>query len=159
MRLVGDTGIAVGMQQATGTSAEGCSDDTTPPPPPPPPPPPSTFSIVVISGPGSGAPGDTLTFVVEVRENENRAHQDQTVDFSIPPGDGNVSLGSTSETTGSNGRAQTTLILGNSASGSYTITATLSNDSCEGEWDCHLTTTNNILHTCDKRSWVWDVCC
>ena len=92
---------------------------------------PSTFTITVVSGPGSGAPGDTLTFVVEVRENEVAA-SGETVNFSITSGDGNASLGSTSETAGHNGQvgqAQTTLILGNNASGSYTIRAELNSDS------------------------------
>ena len=94
----------------------------------------STFSIVVISGPGSGAPSDTLTFIVEVRENGSPV-QGETVDFSITSGDANASLGSTSETTGHNGQvgqAQTTLILGNNASGSYTIEATSNEQSVTG---------------------------
>ena len=95
----------------------------TSPPPPPPPPPPSTFSINVVTSPGSGEPGDTLTFAVEVQQ-DGTLTQGLTVDFSITSGDGNASLGSASETTGSNGQAQTTLILGSSASGSYTIRAT-----------------------------------
>ena len=45
----------------------------------------------------------TLTFVVEVRE-DGTATSGETVDFSITAGDGNATLGSTSETTGSNGR-------------------------------------------------------
>ena len=77
-------------------------------------PPDPRFSIVVISGPGSGAPGDTLTFVVEVRE-DGTAAPGETVDFSITAGDGNATLGSASETTGSDGQAQTTIILGNNA--------------------------------------------
>ena len=86
-------------------------------------PPPPTYSIHVISGPGSGAPGSQLTFVVEVREDGSPA-PNQSVTFSITSGDANASLGSASETTGSNGQAQTTLILGSNASGSYTIRAT-----------------------------------
>ena len=91
----------------------------------------STFTIVAISGPGSGAPGNTLTFIVEVRE-DGAAESGERVDFSITSGDGNASLGSTSETAGHNGQvgqAQTTLILGSNASGSYTIRAELSSDS------------------------------
>ena len=76
------------------------------------------------NGPGSGAPGDTLTFVVEVRE-DGTAASGETVDFSITAGDGNATLGSASETTGSDGQAQTTIILGNSATGAYIITATV----------------------------------
>ena len=84
----------------------------------------------MISGPGSGAPGDTLTFVVEVRR-DGTAASGQTVDFSITSGDGNASLGSASEMT-SNGQAQTTLILSSSASGSYSITATSQGQSVSG---------------------------
>ena len=94
-------------------------------------PPPSTFTIEVVSDPGSGAPGDTLTFVVEVRAN-GAAAPNQTVDFSITSGDGNASLGTEDATTGSNGQAQTTLILGNNASGSYAITATSQGQSVSG---------------------------
>ncbi len=108
----------------------GCGDGT-PPPLPPPPPPPQQFSIVVISGPGSGAPGDTLTFVVEVREN-GAAKPGQTVDFSITSGDANASLNPARATTGTNGQAQTTLTLGSSASGSYIITATSNGESVTG---------------------------
>ena len=97
----------------------------------PPPPPPPELSISVVSGPGSGAPGDALTFIVEVQENGSAA-SGKTVTFSITSGDGNASLGTTSITTGSNGRAQTTLTLGNSASGSYTITATVGSTSVSG---------------------------
>ena len=57
------------------------------------------FSISVISGPGSGAPGSQLTFVVEVRR-DGTAASGQTVDFSITSGHGNASLGTTSTTTG-----------------------------------------------------------
>ena len=84
------------------------------------------FSIVVIRGPGSGAPGDTLTFVVEVQKDGIAdTNQDQGVTFSVSPSDGNITLGTTNVTADSNGRAQTTLELGNSASDSYTITVTL----------------------------------
>ena len=89
------------------------------------------FSIRVVTSPGSGEPGDTLTFVVEVRE-DGTAVSGQTVDFSITSGDANASLGSASETTGSNGQAQTILTLENSASGSYTITATSNSKSVTG---------------------------
>ena len=94
-------------------------------------PPPTIYSIHVISGPGSGAPGDTLTFVVEVRA-DGTAKQGETVDFSITSGDGNASLGTEDATTSSNGQAQTTLILGNNASGSYAITATSQGQSVSG---------------------------
>ena len=54
------------------------------------------FSISVIGGPGSGAPGSQLTFVVEVRR-DGTAASGQTVDFSITSGDGNASLGTTND--------------------------------------------------------------
>ena len=130
---------ACGYAAATGTSTEDCDDITTPPPPPPPPsppppppPPPSTFSIHVISGPGSGAPGAQLTFVVEVRENETAA-SGQSVTFRITSGDGNATLGTPNPaTTGANGQAQTTITLESDASGSYTITATSNGVSTTG---------------------------
>ena len=95
------------------------------------PPPPPVLSISVVSDPGSGEPGDALTFTVEVQE-DGSAASGKTVTFSITSGDGNASLNPTSATTGSNGRASTTLTLGNSASGSYTITATVGTKSTSG---------------------------
>ena len=85
----------------------------------------------MVTSPGSGEPGDTLTFAVEVLQ-DGTLTEDLTVDFSITSGDENASLGSASETTGSNGQAQTTLILSSSASGSYTITATSNGVSVSG---------------------------
>ena len=93
--------------------------------------PPPVLSISVISGPGSGEPGDALTFTVEVQE-DGSAASGKTVTFSITSGDGNASLGTTSATTGSNGRASTSVTLGDSASGSYTITATVGTESTSG---------------------------
>ena len=95
------------------------------------PPPPPELSINVISGPGSGDPGDSLTFTVEVQE-DGSAASGKTVTFSITSGDGNASLNPTSATTGSNGRASTSVTLGDSASGSYTITATVGSQSTSG---------------------------
>ena len=92
-----------------GQSVTGTATVTTSPPP-------TIYSIHVISGPGSGAPGDTLTFVVEVRAN-GAAKSGETVNFSITSGDANASLGTEQVTTGTNGQAQTTLILGNNAAG------------------------------------------
>ena len=105
-------------------STSGTATVNTPPPPP-------VLSISVISGPGSGAPGDALTFTVEVQE-DGSAASGKTVTFSITSGDGNASLGTASTTTGSNGRASTTLILGHSASGSYTIIASSGSKSTSG---------------------------
>ena len=109
----------VGSESTTGTATVN-----TPPPPP-------EISISVVSGPGSGDPGDSLTFTVQVQE-DGSAASGKTVTFSIISGDGNASLGTTSTTTGSDGRASTTVILGNSASGSYTITATVGSISTSG---------------------------
>ena len=121
---------ATGSYTVTATlgsqSASGTATVETPPPPPPP-----ELSIVVISSPGSGDPGDALTFVVEVRE-DGTATQGQTVTFSVSPDNGTASLSPTSATTGSNGRASTTLTLGSDATGSYTVTATLGSQSVSG---------------------------
>ena len=122
---------ASGSYTITATSNSKSASGTATVQTSPPPPPPSTFSINVVSSPGSGEPGDTLTFAVEVLQ-DGSLTQGLTVDFSITSGDGNASLGSASETTGSNGRAQTTLILSSSASGSYTITATSNGVSTTG---------------------------
>ena len=92
---------------------------------------PPVITISVVSGPGSGDPGDDLTFTVEVQE-DGTAASGKTVVFSITSGDGNASLNPTSATTGSNGQASTTLTLGDSASGSYTITATVGDESTTG---------------------------
>ena len=81
------------------------------------------FSIRVVTSPGSGEPGDTLTFAVEVQQ-DGTLTQGLTVTFSVSPNNGTATLSPTSTTTDSNGQAQTTLTLGSSASGSYTITAT-----------------------------------
>ena len=93
--------------------------------------PPPELSISVVSGPGSGNPGDALTFTVEVQE-DGSAASGKTVSFSITSGDGNASLNPTSATTGSNGRASTSVTLGGSASGSYTVTATVGSKSTSG---------------------------
>ena len=85
----------------------------------------------MISGPGSGNPGDSLTFTVEVQE-DGSAASGKTVTFSIASGDGNAWLSTTSATTDSNGRASTSVTLGGSASGSYTVTATVGSQSTSG---------------------------
>ena len=108
----------VGTKSTSGTATV----ETTPPPPPS-----SEHYPWVISSLGSGAPGDTLTLIVEVRGEDENPVPGQTVTFSIASGDGNAWLRTTSATTGSNGRAQTTLTLGNSASGSYNVKASISN--------------------------------
>ena len=80
----------------------------------------------MVHSPGSGDPGDWLTFIVEVQENGSPA-SGQTVTFSITPDNGTLSfLGGTSTyTTGDNGRVAQTLVLGSDASGSYTVTASV----------------------------------
>ena len=105
-------------------STSGTATVNTPPPPP-------VLSISVISGPGSGAPGDSLTFTVEVQE-DGSAASGKSVTFSITSGDGNASLNPTSATTGSNGRVSTSVTLGDSASGSYTVTALVGSKSTSG---------------------------
>ncbi len=87
---------------------------------------PDPLSIVAIRSPGSGQPGDALTFVVEVRANGSPS-SGQTVSFSVSPDAGAKALSITSAITGSTGRAQTMLTLPSDASGTYTITATLAN--------------------------------
>ncbi len=120
------SGASAGTYTVTAAMENGqsASDSTWIARPPPPPPPPPEFSIVVVNNPGSGDPGDWLTFIVEVREDGSPV-SDQTVTFSITSGDGNLSFlgGKSTGTTHSNGRAGKTLVLGNDASGSYTVTA------------------------------------
>ena len=129
LRLGSDASGSYTVTASVGTSS--ISSTVTVEGEPPPPPPPPELSIVVISSLGSGDPGDALTFVVEVRE-DGTATQGQTVTFSVSPNDGTVSLSTTSATTGSNGRAQTTLTLGSDASGSYTVSASISGESVSG---------------------------
>ena len=118
---------ATGSYTVTATvgskSASGTATVNTPPP--------TVLSISVVSGPGSGDPGDALTFTVEVQEDGSVA-SGKTVTFSIASGDGNASLNPTSATTGSNGRASTSVTLGDSATGSYTVTATVGSKSTSG---------------------------
>ena len=89
----------------------------------PPPPPPSPL-VQVVSHPGSGSPGDTLTFTVNVRRGGSPA-SGETVTFRISPANGTVSLSPTSTTTDSSGNASTTLTLGSRASGTYTVGASV----------------------------------
>ena len=122
-----------GYAAATGTSAEGCGDDTTPPPPqdpppqdpppqdpppqdPPPqdpPPPAEATSLVKISGDGQeGLINTELTnpFIVEVRDQNNNLFGGATVTFAITAGSGSLSTETT--TTNTSGRAESTLTLG-----------------------------------------------
>ena len=107
---------------SNGKSVTGTATVTSPP----------QFSISVISGPGSGAPGEALPFIVEVQQ-DGTAKEGETVDFSITSGDGKASLGTPNPaTTGNDGQAEIELTLGDSASGSYTITATSNGKSVTG---------------------------
>ena len=116
--------IRAELNSDSAVNVSGTATVTTSPPPP-------QYSLVVISGPGSGAPGDTLTFVVEVRRN-GTATSGETVAFSVSPNDGNVTLNPTSDTTGNGGQTQTALTLGNNATGSYIITATNNGNTVTG---------------------------
>ena len=71
-------------------------------------------------------PGERRTFTAIVQKDGSYV-SGQTVTFSVSPNDGTVSLSSTSATTGSDGRASTSLITGSGSSGTYTVTATLAN--------------------------------
>ena len=133
----GSTGVYRVTATAGGTSAGGNATIKAPPTPP-------ELSISAVSGPGSGKPGDTLTFTVEVQE-DGSAASGKTVTFSITSGDGNASLNSTSATTGSNGRASTTLTLGNNASGSYTVKATVGSKFTSGTATVVTSSTPSVL--------------
>ena len=133
----GSTGVYRVTATAGGTSAGGNVTIEAPPPPP-------ELSISVKSGPGSGEPGDALTFTVEVQE-DGSAASGKTVTFSITSGDGNASLNPTSATTGSNGQASTTLTLGNSASGSYTVKATVGSKFTSGTATVVTSSTPSVL--------------
>ncbi|MDE0185691.1 MAG: cohesin domain-containing protein, partial [Candidatus Poribacteria bacterium] len=89
---------------------------------------PTGISISVASSPGSGNPGDELTFTVEVQE-DGSAASGKTVAFSINSGDGNASLNPASATTDANGQASTTITLANNAAGNYIVTATVDSES------------------------------
>ena len=87
---------------------------------------PRSRRTLVISSNNSGSvlPGDTVTFTAEVKEGGNSV-QGQRVTFSLSPNNGTASLSTAIAITDSVGQAQTTLILGNDASGVYTITASV----------------------------------
>ena len=89
------------------------------------------FPMVMTYSPRPIAPGESMTFTVEVQEN-GRPALGQTVTFSVSPDDGTASLSPTSSTTGSNGQVSTTLTLGSDASGSYTVTASVGSQSVSG---------------------------
>ena len=70
-------------------------------------------------------PGESVGFTFSLRKKDGTGVQGKTVTFSLSPDNGTASLSTTSTTTDSNGGAQTTVVLGSNASGSYTVTATL----------------------------------
>ena len=78
-------------------------------------------SLEAISGPTHGKSGDTLTFVVEARDSDGSPQPDVEVLFGESPSDDTSELGTYSTTTNIDGRAETTLILGSTAVGSYRI--------------------------------------
>ena len=83
-------------------------------------------SIVRISGNNQSAVVSTELsnpFVVEVRDENDDGYQGATVTFAVTAGGGTLS--STSVTTGTNGRAESTLTLGSTA-GTNTVTADVS---------------------------------
>ena len=84
------------------------------------------FSMTVSSGALPLNPGKSRTFTAIVQKDGSYI-SDRTVTFSVSPDDGTVSLNPTSATTGSDGRASTSLITGSDSSGTYTVTATLDN--------------------------------
>ena len=88
------------------------------------PPPPLRTLVMFSDNLGFVQPGDSVTFTAEVGEGGSPV-QGQTVTFSVNPDNGTASSSPTSMVTGSNGQTQTTLTLGNSASGSYTVTASV----------------------------------
>jgi 5-hydroxyisourate hydrolase-like protein (transthyretin family) len=80
-------------------------------------------SLEAISGPTHGKSGDTLTFVVEARDSDGNPQSGVKVLFGISPSDDTSDLGTYSTTTRVGGRAKTTLILENNATGIYRISA------------------------------------
>ena len=87
-------------------------------------PPPPRSLVIFLHHLGAVLPGGTVTFTAEVKEGGNSV-QGQSVAFSVSPDDGTASLSTASTITDSVGQAQTMLVLGNDASGAYTITASI----------------------------------
>ena len=96
-----------------------------------------SLSVSVSSSASNAAPGDTVTFTATVTENNNPAsgqaltfgvnrYTGTSTDIEFIPVAGTASLSSTSATTDSNGKASTSLTIGSGASGSYSVSATLS---------------------------------
>ena len=85
-------------------------------------PPDFILSMRIPSGAIPLNPGESRTFIA-IAEKDGGYVSGKTVTFSVSPNDGTVSLSTTSATTGSDGRASTSLITGSGSSGSYTVTA------------------------------------
>ena len=95
------------------------------------------LSVSISSSASNAAPGDTVKFTATVTENNNPAsgqaltfgiirYTGTSTDIEFIPVAGTASLSSTSATTDSNGQASTSLTIGSGASGSYAVSATLS---------------------------------
>ena len=85
-------------------------------------------SLEAISGPTHGKSGDILTFVVEAQDSDGNPQPEVEVLFGISPSDDTSDLGTYSTTTRVGGRAKTTLILENNATGIYRVTAWRTDD-------------------------------
>ena len=80
---------------------------------------------ITLHGPSRATAGDSVEFSARVSDQDGLSGtKGETVTFSVSPDDRDASLDPTSATTDSNGYANTTLILGSTASGKYTVTAT-----------------------------------
>ena len=76
------------------------------------------------------APGDSVTFTVELQDSDGSPTSDVEVTFSILSGDeSSASLNPVKATTDANGRAMTTLTLGTDATGKYIVKANRSDRS------------------------------
>ena len=123
----GDTPISARPGEKTDSSAIGVrftvTATTTPPP--------THTELEIISGNGQTAETDQPLddpFVVTVKDQDDNTMSNIPVSFSIttkPTGSTGASLDNTSVNTNANGRASTTLTLGNTA-GTYTVTARVS---------------------------------
>ena len=80
-------------------------------------------SLEAISGPTHGKSGDTLTFLVEAQDADGHPEPEVEVHFGRSPSDDTSELGTYKQPTNIDGRARTTLILEQNATGIYRITA------------------------------------
>ena len=91
-------------------------------------------SLEAISGPTHGKSGDILTFVVEAWDSDGNPQPEVEVIFGIFPNDDALESDDAAElstyraTTDTDGRAKTTLILGNNAAGIYRVSAWRTDD-------------------------------